>query len=378
MAAVRDRVDVDAERAWIGGVAAGAVALVLGALAFPQAVYDRFVWKYFWGPVYADAQGAECAWLAGGDPVTGSGTACTAHPATVAYPGYTVVSEVGYAVLILVGIAGVAILLRRLEIERYRGLLYGLFPMTFFGGALRVVEDANNRIGDAGAGPVEYPLNTLLISPIIYATVAAVALVALLVSLRLERTGRVERFEYPLAAIGTAVTLVAVGLLFWMAGTAQSVTFYPVVLLVTVAAATLSTAAVWVGIERSAPEINAGTGATGLLVIVGQAIDGAANVVGLDWYTALTGRANLVPKHPVNRFVVSVTDSTLPATVTSVTGDAWPFLVLKLAFAVFVVWVFEEEVMEESPRFSVMLLVGAIAVGVGPGTRDMLRATFGV
>jgi uncharacterized membrane protein len=40
--------------------------------------------------------------------------------------------------------------------------------------------------------------------------------------------------------------------------------------------------------------------------------------------------------------------------------------------------VFDEEIMEESPRFSVLLLVAILAVGLGPGTRDMLRATFGV
>jgi uncharacterized membrane protein len=396
MAAVSDRVDVDPEVAWLGGVLTAAVALVAGAVAFPRAVYDRFVWKYFWGPVYADAQGGQCAWLTDGGPTTGfSDGACAGAPTeTLAFPGYTVVSEVGYAVIAVVAMVGIALLLRRLAIDRFRALLYGLFPLMVFGGALRVVEDANNRIAGTGAGPVEYPLNTLLISPIIYVTVAAVALVGLLLALRLERTGRVERFEYPLAALGTLATLAALGLLSWMALTTEAVTFYPVVLVVTLVAALGGTAAVWFGVERFRPEINAGTGGLGLLVIVGQAVDGAANVVGLDWYTALTGNPNLVPKHPANRAVVNLTggvydrlqpvlddtlNAVLPLTLElSTLGDAWPFFVLKLAFAVVVVWIFEETVMEDSPRFSIMLLVGAVAVGLGPGTRDLLRATFGV
>ncbi|MFB6130654.1 MAG: DUF63 family protein, partial [Salinigranum sp.] len=46
--------------------------------------------------------------------------------------------------------------------------------------------------------------------------------------------------------------------------------------------------------------------------------------------------------------------------------------------ATFVVWVFEEDIFEESPRYAMLLLVAVLAVGLGPGTRDMLRATLGV
>jgi uncharacterized membrane protein len=43
-----------------------------------------------------------------------------------------------------------------------------------------------------------------------------------------------------------------------------------------------------------------------------------------------------------------------------------------------VVWVFEPELFDETPRYSILLLIAVLAVGLGPGTRDMLRATFGV
>jgi uncharacterized membrane protein len=80
----------------------------------------------------------------------------------------------------------------------------------------------------------------------------------------------------------------------------------------------------------------------------------------------------------VNQFVVDVTGATLPTSVLAVTGDAWPFLLVKLVAATFVIWVFEESVFEESPRYTMLLLVAVLAVGLGPGTRDMLRATLGV
>lgn len=370
MAAVRDRVDVDPERAWLGGVLTVALALVAGAIAFPRTVYDRFIWKYFWGPVYADAHAANCAWLDGGPVLGRSETVCQGAPETVAFPGYTVVSEVGYALVAIVAMLGLALLLRRLGVERYRALFFGLFPIMLFGGVLRVVEDANDRVAEmtATAGPVSYPVNTLFISPLIYVTVAAVALGALLLALRLERTGRVERFEYPLAAAGVVATGAGLGLLSWLALTTESVTFFPSVLLVTLLIATVSVAAVWYGIETFAPGLNAGTEKMGLLVLVGQAVDGAANVVGLELYASLTGgaRANLIPKHPVNRAVIDLT------------GSAYPFLLLKLVAAVVIIAIFEDSLMEDSPRFSVMLLIGAVAVGLGPGTRDMVRAVFGV
>jgi uncharacterized membrane protein len=75
---------------------------------------------------------------------------------------------------------------------------------------------------------------------------------------------------------------------------------------------------------------------------------------------------------------VDFTANTLPPSVLAVTGDAWPFLIVKLVAATFVVWVFEEGIFEESPRYTMLLLVAVLAVGLGPGTRDMLRATFGV
>jgi uncharacterized membrane protein len=43
-----------------------------------------------------------------------------------------------------------------------------------------------------------------------------------------------------------------------------------------------------------------------------------------------------------------------------------------------VVWVFDREIFEESPRYAYLLLIAILAVGLGPGTRDMLRATLGI
>ncbi len=378
MATVSERVGVDPERLWVGSVLAMVAALVGGSLAFPRIVYDRFVWQYFWGPVQADANSAACAVdPSGGVEYLGSASACAAAAGPVAYPGYTLVSEVGYMVTLLVMLSGIVFLLRRLDIGTGRRFFYALFPFMFFGGALRVVEDANDTPGAAEA-LISYPWNTLVISPIIYFTVFAVTLVAVVGSVALERRGVTETYELPLLVAGTAILAVTLGYLAAMAVGTDDVVFYPQVLVVILLGATLAAGATWALIERFAPGVNAGTERIGFVIIWGHAVDGVANVVGLDWMTALGAGRNLVPKHPVNQAVVDFAAATLPPSVLAVTGDAWPFLLVKLAAATFVVWVFEESVFEESPRYTMLLLVAVLAVGLGPGTRDMLRATFGV
>jgi len=371
-------------QAWFLTVGVLFGGFALGSVLFTRTVYANFVWHYFWGPVYADAQGWSYAAWNGGDVVEVASPDVASGMGPVAEPGYTIYSEVGYAVILILMLVGVAILLRRLAITRYRTLFYALFPFVPLGGALRVLEDANNVLpAGEGAFTLSYPANTLLISPVIYFTMFFLTLAALVVALYLSRTDRTATYEYPLAAMGGVLLALTLGVVATLAFTTDLTSpprlrFYPIITVLSLVVATLSTAGVWTAIERFAPEINRGTGRIGLVIIWGQAVDGVSNVIGLDWYDELVpvASADLQPKHPVNKFVQDVTGSVLPESVTAVTGDAWTFLVLKLVAATFVVWVFDDEIFEESPRFTFMLLLAILAVGLGPGTRDMLRATF--
>lgn len=383
MAVVSERIDSSPEALWIGAVSTITVALVLGSVFFRELVYDRFIWQYFWGPVAADGNGATCAVRGGGsvEYVSGGASCAEAEAAglIVAYPGYTWVSEVGYIAVLLFALLGVVLLLRRLDIGDDRGFFYALFPFMLFGGALRTIEDAGVSAVRAGFEPlVAYPLSALIISPFIYVTMFGITLGAVLLSVGLESRGVVDRYEYPLAGIGTALLVSSVGYLTYLGIATDYATIYPQVLLVTLVGATLATLGVWWLITRFKPSINAGTGFIGFVVIWGHAIDGVANVVGLNWMPALNAGANLVPKHPVNAAIVEYTSLLLPASVVAVTQDAWPFLVVKLAAATLVVWIFEPELFEETPRYTILLLIAVLAVGLGPGTRDMLRATFGI
>jgi uncharacterized membrane protein len=373
--------EVTAEKAWLGTFVAVVTALVVGSIALPRLVYDRFIWQYFWGPVYSDAQDAVCAVKTdGGIELFGSGTACQAatDTGTVAYTGYTLVSEAGYMITLVFMLVGVLLLLERLQVAEDRELFFALVPFMLFGGALRVVEDASDAAPSGVDPAMTYPLNTLFISPIIYVTVFVVTLGALLAGMTLQRRGITGDYYRPVGVIGSVALALTVIYLFVLAFTVDYVTFYPQILVVDLVGASVIAYLIYVAIDRYEPEINAGTGAIGLVVLWGHAVDGVANVVAADWTNALGHPLTYSAKHPANQIIINITEAVLPANIATALGTSWPFLLVKMVVAVGIIWLFDERIFEESPRYTVLLLVAAVAVGLGPGTRDMLRVTFGI
>ncbi|WP_232685957.1 DUF63 family protein [Halobacterium zhouii] len=374
--------ETDYERAWTAAVAVALAALVGGSLLFQDAVYGGFIWHYFWGPVYADAQGAACAaWNGGAVELLYSTRACAAASEPVAYPGYTLVSEAGYAITLLVALVGVSFLLDRLRVGEDTRFLYALFPFVLLGGALRVVEDANNAAELAGAERfLDYPLNALIISPVIYFVMFAITLAAVVACVYLaRRTDVIEDYYRPLAGVGTALLAANLAGLSYLAVTTEYVTFVPAFTVLTLGIATAITAAVWWYVRRGLPSVYRGTETAGALVLWGHAIDGVANVLGLDWGAELGyPRGDLGSKHPLNQYIVDLTHSILPESIIHYTGDTWPFILVKIVAVLFVLSLFDDDLAEESPRYTTLMLIAVLAVGLGPGTRDMLRATFGI
>ncbi len=381
---------VNSGRAWVVTAVLATVVVVGGALAFPRQVYDRFIWQYFWGPVYADAHNAQCAVRSGGSVEPLNDQACSQAKITgqiVAEPGYTVVSEIGYAVLLLFMLVGVYFLVRRLQLGRDRRLFFALIPFMFLGGALRVVEDATDAAvtsADAGA-VIGYPLNALIISPVIYGVVFLITLAAILIGLGLVRGDRIESDRYPMVVggIGTAAVVLTVGYIGYLVATMDTsgtrIGFYPQLPAVVLVLSVLIAGGVYAAMDRFAPWTNAGTGLMGLVVLFAHALDGVANVIAADWMGALgLGFLHYDPKHPANRIIIEVAGTVLPQSVIDAIGTAWPFLLVKIVAAVLVVSLFDDRIFEDSKQYAMLLLVAIVAVGLGPGTRDMLRATFGI
>ena len=369
------------ERNWLAAFVALAGALVVGSVVATERVYDRFVWQYFWGPIYSDANNARCAVsTADGVELYQTAANCRAATGVVAETGYSTVSTVGYMVVLVFMIAGVSLLLDRLDVGSDRRLFFSLVPFMLFGGALRVVEDATDAAVTAGVEPVlTYPENVLFISPIIYVTVFLLTLAALLASTWLESQDAVDDRYTAMAGFGVAALALTTAYLVVVSVQREYVEFYPQILVVDLGLASVLAYGLYVAADRYEPEVNAGTGAVGLGILWAHAVDGVANVVAADWLPELGHPSpGYGAKHVANRAIIGVTETLQPAAVSAAVGTSWPFLFVKLAVALGIVWLFDKRIFEESPRYAVLLLVAAAAVGLGPGTRDMLRVTFAI
>jgi len=382
-----ERYGISPGLAWVSALLASVLAIAGAAVAFTERVYWGFIWQYFWGPVHADADGVGCyvRLPEQGQTIEGSGVNCSpgAYDTTafVAEPGYTVVSTLGYITVLVFMLGGVYLLFKNTDFSPYKQFFLALVPFVLFGGALRTVEDAFVAALEAGVTPaLEFPASALLISPFIYFTVFGIATGSFFLSKWLHRRGTTDTYTYPLAAMGVGVLATTLGYLVSLALTTDYIGFEPTITATIVGLATVSALAVYTGAKQFWPAANAATGVIGLVVIWGHAIDGFANVLANDWSHVWNLGVSYSPKHPFNQLVIDTTGSLQggDAIAGVYVGDTWPFALIKLAIPLAIVALFNDEFMEESPRFGIMLLGAIIAVGLGPGTRDMLRFTFGI
>mgnify|MGYP002760401789 CR=1 FL=1 len=371
---------LDPTRAWLAAFLGGVAVISAAAVAFPRQVYDGFLWRYFWGPVDADAHGASCVVRSDGTTERlYSQSACAAADGIAVTPGYTTVSTISYAVVLVFMLLGVLLLLRRLDIRMTPRFYVALVPFMLLGGALRVVEDTNVAFLRADAGMLlPYPPVALIISPFIYFVMFALTLATLIVAIALSRRGVLDAYEPFVGGVGVVSLFGTVGWLLYISATSEIVGFFPAIAMITLGVATLVAGLFWWASQRYAPFINEGTGYVGALIVWGHTVDGVANVLSLDWTGAFGVGVTYGSKHVVNEATVRITESLQPAWLSASIGTAWPFLFIKIAAAVFVVWVFNDEIFEESPRYAYLLLIAILAVGLGPGTRDMLRATLAI
>jgi uncharacterized membrane protein len=129
------------------------VAVVVQAV--PE-VYDEFVWKYYWGPIKADAENR----------------ASLLHDGVEAHSGYNVVNTLTWAALLGVCILGIAQMLVKFRTPMDDKLIVGATAWVVVGSAAHVLEDA---------GLLSGWLQYLFITPPIYLLFGAFGIGAFLV-----------------------------------------------------------------------------------------------------------------------------------------------------------------------------------------------------
>lgn len=140
--------------------------LLILYILFPDVVYSQFIWKFFWGPVVADAIGHEVS-----------------YKGVIAREGYTLVSEVVYGMIALVCIYYMYRFLKLLKLSIDWKFCLSLLPFILFGSITRVLEDAHL---------FKIPLSYWFISPLIYIQIALYVVFLLVLSRVAEKIKRAE------------------------------------------------------------------------------------------------------------------------------------------------------------------------------------------
>ncbi len=308
---------------------ASLLVLLAGYLVSPRLVYDRFIWKYFWGPVVADA----------------SGLSTVTHNGVAAHPGYTLVSELGYGLLLIYFVLLLVRTLKRFDVGEERNFIIYFVPFIVGGGILRVLEDA---------ATVPHPWNYFLVSPVIYFTVFGLALASLVTGLYLERENLFES-RWFVAGAGTVFAISATAML-----PADSLRLWFPAFSITFAVALVFSAHLGAEYVRDfLPRMANISSLEGRTVLFGHLLDGTATALSID----MLGYGE---KHPVVEWFMGAV------------GNPYAFVFLKLAVVGGILYYMDEELRDDDPLLYNLVLLGILAVGLGPGTRNMVRAFIGV
>lgn len=387
----------------IAGIYASIISIVLiGCLIHPELFWDRLVWKYFWGPIEADA---------------GFTTETTAD--------YNWLDTMTYAITLALASYYIHRLFVKMDLRVGTGFFLALSPIILIGPLARALEDMEffNR-----------PLQYIFISPVIYIFLGILTLITILVAHRIENLGRgSDKASWLLLmAPGLAVSLIITAFPGWVEGT---VSIIPI-LLITLASAyihkkisrdlkwELLVGTLWAQIllfivyfyiiwgtggewyrsysDASGSPDTAFPGAVGIILLVlgttigtcilvkllsrrwqsiggilvpvnimiigGHMLDASATFVGLDFY-------GYTEKHVVPENLMMFADSA---------GFPYPGMVmfpLKLLFllpALYYMDVKMREETKENPHLMALVKLIILVLGFAPGARDIIRIALGV
>jgi len=387
------------------GILLGIIAgILIGYLLAPTLIYDQWIWKYYWGPVVADA----------------SGHSITYHGVT-ANEGYTILSEITYGVILVCALYGLYKLLKKLEIKIDWYFCLALFPYILFGPITRVLEDTNYF-----SEPAVY----WFISPLIYFQTALYVLIFLFLGYYLQKKTFTQRktlfillsvfglidvfytiiwifgihygasiiepsifyalsilaflpFLYRLIKkqiITVNTVIFSGGLLIvlpcffligrWMTGDQWSVSYgmYLNVFLLVIGLVALIVFLVYLiaWIYRKHDTMKVYKEPLNLSMLAGHLIDGITSYVSI--YDPLSmGLPSYIEKHPASNSLM----------------ELWPplFPIVKFLLIIMVIYVFDIAYKKELTKYSRLvnlLKIGIFILGISPGLRDLLRVTMGV
>ena len=217
-------------------------------------------------------------------------------------------------------------------------------PFVVLGGLLRVVEDT---------GMIASDLRFLLITPLIFFSIFAVAVIALFAGKIAENAGLVKRYSRFYGGVGVVACLLATAALVWF-GLAET-TIALDVLAVILVLASVTSLALWAFFVYVL-KWDYASHILYKLLIFGHMLDASATSYGIDIHPV-----RYVEQHVVGGALIDAT------------GTAFSMFLLKFAVLVPAVYVLEMYRREGNPDLWHLILLAMIVVGMAPGIRDLAR-----
>jgi uncharacterized membrane protein len=322
------------------------VFILVGLVLLPNIFYDNWIWKFYWGPVVADAAG---------------GTA--SYNGIEAFEGYTIISEITYGIILILALYAIYKLLKRLNIAVDWRFTLSLMPYILFGPISRVLEDT---------GYFDEPVVYWFISPLIYLQIAVYAIFFLLLGYYFE-----NKFKKLNLTVNKVIFLG--GLIFfipslylivqWILGDRWGGTTgvrFDVFLIV------LGLILLIVGLVylvsyfyRNKEKFAAYKNPLNLAMLSGHLIDGITSYISIKdpFFMGLY----YAEKHPASNLLLEIWGPLFPIV---------KFILILVVIYIFDV-MFKDELKHQNTLVN-LLKIGILILGFSPGIRDLLRVTMGV
>jgi len=326
------------------------VLIIIGGLVlFPNIFYDNWIWKYYWGPLLADAT---------------TGTTATYNGVT-AHAGYTIISEITYGILIIIALYLIYKLIKKLKITIDWKFALALMPYIIFGPVARTLEDT---------GYFNEPTVYWFISPLIYVQITIYAVLFLLLGYYLEKKLKnpkitVNRVIFTGGSILLIPSLYLIAI--WILGARWGTKENPVVrfdvFLIVIGLVLLITGIVYLiaYLYKNKQKIAVYRNPLNLAIILGHQIDGLTSYISIK--DPFMMGLSYTEKHPASDLLLNIW------------GPLFP--IVKFLLIIVVIYVFDVLYKQELKKYSGLvnlLKICILILGFSPGLRDLLRVTMGV
>lgn len=320
--------------------------IIAGLIFIPTIFYDQWIWKYYWGPVVADASGEVAI-----------------YNGIEAREGYTIVSELTYGIILITALYAIYKLLKRLKITVDWRFALSLIPYILFGPISRVLEDTEY---------FDEPVVYWFISPLIYLQIAFYALFFLLLGYYLERKYKKPRltvnnvlFLGGLIFLIPSLYLIAIWILGDQWGTTTGVRFDVFLIVIGLVFLIVGLVYLIAYIFRNKEKFAVYKNPLNIAMLVGHLIDGLTSYISIK--DPLSMNLHYIEKHPASN------------TLLEIWGPLFP--ILKFFLIILVIYVFDVLYKEELKNYLTLvnlIKICIIILGLSPGLRDLLRVTMGV